>query len=163
MLTQATYEYVIFCKTKNFVRFAFHIFCKSVISGFRENSWVFQSASVLLLLLYVLGEIYKGHLASIDNVVGKGRNSLFFEILGFEFRALSLMCRHSATGVTLPALFALVILEMGSCSLPGLASNSDLPSYASCSSWNDRHAPCVLFFLLRWGLMNFFAWAGLEL
>jgi hypothetical protein len=42
-------------------------------------------------------------------------------VLGIEVRALYLLGKCSTTQITLPALFALVTLEIGSCFKPGLA------------------------------------------
>jgi hypothetical protein len=65
----------------------------------------------------------------------------------------------------LQVLFALVILEIGSCFLLSQSWTEFLLFYASHHSWDDRqenhHAQ--LFFLLRWVLVNFFVWALLEL
>jgi hypothetical protein len=54
-------------------------------------------------------------------------------------------------------LFALVILEIGSCFLPRPAWTMFLLFYAFCSSWNDRHAPPHLaFFPIEMGISQTF-------
>jgi hypothetical protein len=48
--------------------------------------------------------------------------------------------------------------------LPRLAWTGFLLFYASYCYWDDRcDLPHSAFFLLKWGLTNFSAWAGLEL
>jgi hypothetical protein len=45
---------------------------------------------------------------------------------------------------------------------PRLAWTAILLPYTSHCHWDGRHVPLPRFFLLRWGLMNFFPQAGLE-
>jgi hypothetical protein len=43
----------------------------------------------------------------------------------------------------LPIYFAMVILEMGSCYVPELASNHDLPFLSLPRRWDNGHEPSV--------------------
>jgi hypothetical protein len=65
-----------------------------------------------------------------------------------------------------PALFTVVILEIGSCFLPRLAKTVILLFYTSSHSWDDRHVPPhPAFFLLRWGSqeLSCLDWAGMVI
>jgi hypothetical protein len=72
--------------------------------------------------------------------------------LGFELRASLLQSRHPATWATPLALFALVILEMGSHELLSrLVWNISLVFYGSSHSWDDRCTPCPQLFSMKMG------------
>jgi hypothetical protein len=65
----------------------------------------------------------------------------FFVVLGFELGASHLLGRCSTAWASLPTLFAMVNLEMGSHFLPRLAWTVVLLFWASCHSWDDRRLP----------------------
>jgi hypothetical protein len=78
-------------------------------------------------------------------------------ILGFEFKALHLQGRCSTTWAIPPDLFALDILEIGSCFLPRSARSVILLFYASLCSWDDSSmAPYRVFFSVEmWSHKHF--------
>jgi hypothetical protein len=65
-----------------------------------------------------------------------------------------------------PALFALVILEIGSHFLPRLVCTTIILFKVYHHCWDNRYVPSPLpctFFLFSWGLIKLFSpWAGLE-
>jgi hypothetical protein len=87
--------------------------------------------------------------------------------LGFELRASHSQGRCSVTGITLPALFARVILGQGLAFLLMLAETEILLFYTSCCHWDDDgYMPqCLAFFQWTWGLVNFFCsgWPGIMI
>jgi hypothetical protein len=78
-------------------------------------------------------------------------------VLGLKLRASHLRGRHSTTWDTLPALFALIILEIGSPFLSMLAWIAILLFYASHCWWDDRCTPSHSTFLVETGAHKFFA------
>jgi hypothetical protein len=76
-----------------------------------------------------------------------------------------LLDEHSTAGAIPLALFALVILEIGTSFLPRPAWTMTVIVSTSYSSWDDRRAPlCQAFF--HWGVggmsHEFFARSGLK-
>jgi hypothetical protein len=65
----------------------------------------------------------------------------FFVILGLELRASNFLGRSSTVWATLLALFAMVILEIGSCSLLRLAWTVIFLYYASHCHWDGKCIP----------------------
>jgi hypothetical protein len=68
-------------------------------------------------------------------------NFFFLVILWIEFRVSCLPGRCFTTWVTLPALFALVILEIGSHFMPLAGVDCNPPTCASPHSWGWQHMP----------------------
>jgi hypothetical protein len=62
-----------------------------------------------------------------------------FMAVGVELRASQLLGRHSLSRAMLSALFALVILEIGSCFWPSLDRSPPVLGFPSL--WNDSHEP----------------------
>jgi hypothetical protein len=100
------------------------------------------------------------------------RNSAlpFLALLGFEFRALSFLGRHSTAWAMSPVLSALVVLEIGSCSLPRPTWTRILLFYASFHLWTTVFTTVPSFFLpWDWSLENFFffffclGWPGIAI
>jgi hypothetical protein len=80
---------------------------------------------------------------------------------GLNWGCYILLVRHSTVWATYPALFALIVLEIGSHFLPRPAWPMILLYYDSCCSWNDRSVPPYQAFVTIIE-MSHFAWAGLE-
>jgi hypothetical protein len=77
---------------------------------------------------------------------------------GFKLRALHLLGRHPTAWAMILALFALVLLQVASCVFAWMWF-----SYFCClHSWDNRGVPPYLAYCMRWGLANFFTWAGLQ-
>jgi hypothetical protein len=76
-------------------------------------------------------------------------------VLGFELRASHLLSQPSTASATFPALYALIILELGFCFLPRLTWTVTLLFYTSHCSWNDSHAPSHPGFSFEVGSWNF--------
>jgi hypothetical protein len=98
------------------------------------------------------------------------RGLFFLVVVGFEFRASHLLGRHSSAWVMLLSFFVLVIFEIGSHFLPGLAWTTILLFYTSCCTWDDRYVPPhpafsvemrVLLTFLPWLAWNFLVSASL--
>jgi hypothetical protein len=70
---------------------------------------------------------------------------------GVELRAWCLVGGHCTTWAITPALFALVILDLGSHFLLRPALTTVLVFYASCCSCDDRHAPPCPAFSIEMG------------
>jgi hypothetical protein len=85
---------------------------------------------------------------------------VFWVVLGFDFStALCSIDRHSPARTMPPVLFALVIFEIGSRFLPGPRSSYlTLSVIGGMTGASDLAQPL----LLKWGLRNIFAWAGLK-
>jgi hypothetical protein len=83
---------------------------------------------------------------------------LFYVVLGFELRNSRLcICEVGALPLEpcLQPFFALVILKTGSCFLPK-------PAWIVINHPYLCFPPRPDFFLVRWSLAKFFAWAGLD-
>jgi hypothetical protein len=91
---------------------------------------------------------------------------IYFTILLFELWASHLLGICPNTWTILPALFALVIVEIRSAFLPRLVSTRILLFYVSCHSLDDKYVTTyptfTTFFPLRWCLINNHFWIGLE-
>jgi hypothetical protein len=80
-------------------------------------------------------------------------------VLGFELRTLSGLGKCYTACIMPPALFALVVLEIGLAFSPGWPRSRSSFFYASHGSWDDRYAlPHSAFF---WGACKHFLQAGL--
>jgi hypothetical protein len=80
----------------------------------------------------------------------------FLEVVGFKLRALCLLGRHSTAWATPLALFALIILEIGSCFLPRAAWTMILLFF--CVPLSLGWQVCATtkgFFSPRWGTASF--------
>jgi hypothetical protein len=76
----------------------------------------------------------------------------WWQLLGFQLRALCLLSWHSTTWTKPPALFALVILEIGFCFLcPGVWTLIFL-FYSSHHCWRNRHTPPYPAFSVKMGI-----------
>jgi hypothetical protein len=79
-------------------------------------------------------------------------------VLKCKLRASCSLGRHSTSWVTTPVLFALLVLEIGSCFLPRLTWTTVHLFYASFCHLDATPS----FFPLRWYLTNLFAGTGLK-
>jgi hypothetical protein len=98
----------------------------------------------LYLFLRVEGKQRKSEEVEENNY--NNRNNLTkvlfkWRVQGFELRALYLVGRCFTTEAMPPALFTLVILDMGSRFLPKPAWTRILLYYASHLAWDNRHTP----------------------
>jgi hypothetical protein len=78
--------------------------------------------------------------------------SFFFVELEFN---LCLLGRCYTTWVMPPALFSVVIFEIGFCFIPQAGLDHDPPVYVSRKFWNNREYHYTQHCLLRWGFLNF--------
>jgi hypothetical protein len=77
--------------------------------------------------------------------------------MGFELRASCLLGRNSSALTMTPAIFAMVILELGSHFFPKLAWTEIILFMLPASCWDDRLTlSCLALFNRDGDLINFF-------